>query len=72
MTEIVEVFHMADDLPPDLSMVVHIDPQIRRIRRAIAEIDARPAAARRAVQVLRDGLQAELEAIRFYRSHADV
>lgn len=66
MTEI------ADDLPPDLSLVVHIDPQTRRIRRAIAEIDARPAAGRRAVQVLRNALEAELETIQLYRSQPNV
>ncbi len=68
----IEMTEIADDLPQDLSMVVHIDPQIRRIRRAIAESDARPAAARRAAQVLRNALQAELETIRFYWSQPNV
>ena len=68
----IEMTEIADDLPRDLSLVVHIDPQTRRIRRAIAEIDARPAAARRAAQVLRNALQAELETIRFYWSQPNV
>jgi uncharacterized protein YdhG (YjbR/CyaY superfamily) len=44
-------------------LIVHEDPQLRRIERTIAEIEARPPAAQRTMQVLLRALERERNAL---------